>query len=434
MVVGALAGNVRGTYMRYDTAVILKRLFLVERMLVVSQAGWLPGIADFNMKTALPKMLWEDALTADALRERVFELRFPNRMLEIGDDAPLVNLLRFAQAAPSAPAFLMALAKVFKPALRKAFNSYLELADDLGDGPTYRFMRLATEELRGQIEQIEASLARVFETDPEEGRRSADWVRRLQQLLAEIGGIGLDPPRAGSDLPAVERPFTPAETPARDAQFHNLRFYWPDIIDPTFPYGEGLRLQLRSAVSHFNEVWAVENAGFILHTYADDLGWEFIRDAARWVYDESRHVRMGYERLKTWGFEDRELPLGTYIYDSCRGQDPLYRIGMLFYFESKNIGKKMERKKSFELLEDRMSQHDMDFDWADESIHTSYGKTWLSALLKLRGENPEDYTAIKTECERLVAAVLETAEERERVEVRRVAEHMIERAQQLARR
>ncbi|HPC61185.1 MAG TPA: hypothetical protein PKX23_11030, partial [Verrucomicrobiota bacterium] len=39
MVVEALAGNVRGTYMRYDTAVILKRLFLVERMLVVSQAG-----------------------------------------------------------------------------------------------------------------------------------------------------------------------------------------------------------------------------------------------------------------------------------------------------------------------------------------------------------------------------------------------------------
>ena len=116
---------------------------------------------------------------------------------------------------------------------------------------------------------------------------------------------------------------------------------------PLFPYGDGIRLQLRSAVSHVNEVWAVETGGAILHAFADDLGWEFIYDAARWTYDESRHMRMGYERLKTWGYPPEEIPLGSYIYDSARGQDPVIRLGMLHYFETKNIGKKTKRAEAF---------------------------------------------------------------------------------------
>ena len=145
----------------------------------------------------------------------------------------------------------------------------------------------------------------------------------------------------------AQRPFRLAEIPARDPRFHLCRYYWPDVVDPAFPYGDGVRLQLRSAVSHFNEVWAVETGGAVLHAFADDLGWEFIYDAARWTYDESRHTRMGYERLKSWGYRPDEIPLGSYIYDSARGQDPVIRLGMLHYFETKNIGKKTKRAEAF---------------------------------------------------------------------------------------
>ncbi|MFE0504273.1 hypothetical protein ACWF7H_19870 [Peribacillus butanolivorans] len=54
--------------------------------LVIGQAGWLSGIPYFDIKMKLPKMMWEDAMTANELRNRVYELRFPSRMLEIGDD------------------------------------------------------------------------------------------------------------------------------------------------------------------------------------------------------------------------------------------------------------------------------------------------------------------------------------------------------------
>ena len=48
------------------------------------------------------------------------------------------------------------------------------------------------------------------------------------------------------------------QEPARDERYFLSSFYWPDIVDPSYAYGHGVRLQLRSAISHLNEVWAVD--------------------------------------------------------------------------------------------------------------------------------------------------------------------------------
>lgn len=199
-----------------------------------------------------------------------------------------------------------------------------------------------------------------------------------------------------------------------------------------YPYGSGLKLQLRSAISHVNEVWAVETGGAILHAFAEQLGWEFIYDAARWTYDEARHTRMGYERLRQWGFEAGEIPLGSYIYDSAAGQEAIYRLGMLHYFETKNIGKKTGRAREFASYEDKVSQHDMDFDWADETIHAHYGRRWHEAL---REKYPERIPAVEDvhrRCDELVAEEVARATEADREETVRVAEAMIEKATRIA--
>jgi hypothetical protein len=125
------------------------------------------------------------------------------------------------------------------------------------------------------------------------------------------------------------------------------------------------------------------------------LGWEFVFDAARWTYDESRHCRMGYDRLLGWGFAPEEMPLGTYIYDSARGQEPLYRLGMLFYFETKNIGKKTQRAEAFARLDDQVSRHDMEFDWA-ETIHAHYGAAGSMPCTASRTRRPSQS---RTRCE-----------------------------------
>lgn len=422
----------RGKFMRYDTAVILKRYFLCERALVIGQAGWLSGIPYYDVKMSLPKILWEDAMTAHELRNRVYELRFPSRMLEIGDDQSLVDLIHQSFNAPNPLAFVMGLSRVFKPALKQAYIDYLELADVLGDGPTHRFLELAVKDKEYQIQTLEKYILHYLEKEDAESITAAEqWVEKLRNKLHQIGGIGIENCN-GLEVGLSDKVFTPSEVPNRDDRFIPVRFYWPDIVDKSFPYGEGVKLQLRSAISHLNEIWAVENAGFILHEFAGELGWDFIYDAARWVYDESRHCTMGYERLKQWGFEENELPLGTYIYDSCKGKDPIYRLGMLFYFESKNIGKKPERIKSFAEFNDQISQHDMDFDWADETIHTAYGKRWLSAILEKRGLDPKDYQKIKDECDRLVDDVINSVSKEEIEQITQITENMIKKAKQVA--
>ncbi|MCB0153388.1 MAG: DUF455 family protein [Anaerolineae bacterium] len=423
----------RGQWLRLDSAKILKRFFFCERALVKSQAGWLAGIADFEVKLTLPYHFWQDALTAHALRERVFELKFPNRMLEIGDDQPLIDVFEEAVNAPSDAAFVLSLARLYKPALLAVYRDYVAQADPLADGPILRALRLAAEEKAEQIALLTQAANEMLKAAPERRHAAEAWVAALSERLGQVGGLSLDPPQAVVE--PVELPgrtvFELAQVPARDSRFHLCRYYWPDIVEPDFPYGDGMQLQLRSAVSHLNEVWAVESGGAVLHAFADDLEWEFIYDAARWTYDEARHARMGYDRLRAWGYEPGEMPLGSHIYDSAHSQDPAVRLGMLHYFETKNIGKKTKRANAFGSYQDRMSQHDMDFDWADETIHATYGKRWLDALREQYPERVPDIEALRETCETLVAAEVDSASEAERTETRQIAQAMIAKAQRV---
>jgi hypothetical protein len=425
----------RARLLRLDAATILKRYYLCERSLVISQAGWIAGTTPFEVKMALARFLWEDALAADMLRERVFELRYPSRMLEIGEDKSLVVLFNEVINAPSAAAFILGLAQVLKPAMLAAYRDYLDEADELTDGPILRFLRLALAEKAGQIAQLTRFTGEMLSAIPPDRRQEAlAWVSALSDSLIQLGAVSVKTPQTLAEpikLPG-QSDFQPAEIPARDPSFHLCHYYWPDIIDSNFAYGEGLRLQVRSAVSHLNEVWAVETGGAILQAFADTLAWEFIYDTARWTYDKSRHARMGFERLKAWGFTPADIPLGTYIYDSARGQPPIIRLGMLHYFETKNIGKKSKRAQAFASYQDKLSQHDMDFDWADETLHAAYGQRWHK---QLHESSPDQFPAledVRRRCDELIAAEVARATEAERAEIRRVAEAMLRKAERLA--
>ena len=421
----------RGRWMRLDAARILKRYFFCERSLILSQGAWLAAIAPFEVKTVLPAFLWQDAMIAHALRERVFELRFPSRMMEIGEDQALVGLFDAALDAPNAEAFVLSLARVYKPVLLAAYREYEQLADVLADGPILRSLRMAIDEKTEQIAELTSMAQAMLQAAPHHAAVAEAWVATLSLHLAQLGGVGVAPPQTVADAGEMpgRKAFTLPMTAARDPAFHLCRFYWPDVIDPAFPYGDGVQLQLRSAVSHINEIWAVETGGIILHAFGERLGWDFIYDAARWTYDESRHARMGYERLKSWGFPPEEIPLGSYIYDSAREQDATIRLGMLHYFATKNIGKKTQRAEAFASYDDKVSQHDMDFDWADETIHAAYGRRWLDALRAQQPDVTPDIDTIRRRCDDLVAAETTSATEAERDEIHAVARAMLDKAE-----
>jgi uncharacterized ferritin-like protein (DUF455 family) len=426
-----LSPEPRARWMRLDTAQLLKRFFFCERSLLVSEAAWIPAIAPLEIKTGLARFIWQGAETAQALRERVFELRFPSRLLEEeGADRALIELFSGVKDSPSVLAFLLSIGKVFLPALRDAYRAYLEASDEIADGPTHRFLSLALSEKDEQIGVFEGWAQSRLAQPPELREEASAWSQAVADRLAEVGGVGVGPSPSAvttGPLPGAKAYVIP-DKPARDSRFWPCRFYWPDVVDAEYPYGEGIQLQLRSAISHLNEVWAVEAGAVMLSAFADVLPWEWIHDSARWTYDESRHCRMGYERLMTWGFDPAEIPLGTYIYESASGQDPIYRMGMLYFFETKNIRHKPVRAKMFHTYGDALSEHDMDFDWADETIHAGYGKHWLKELLAVRGEDPAAYDQIRERCGKLVSDYVCTATPQEITEIKRVAAALTEKA------
>jgi uncharacterized ferritin-like protein (DUF455 family) len=424
----------RARWMRLSTAQILKRFHFCERSLVLSASAWLPHLASLEIKTRLPLLIWQNAESAHALRERVFELRYPSRLMEAeGADAPLVRLFDQLRGAPFPAAFVLALGSTLLPALRDAYKEYLRCSDPLADAPTHRFLALSLAEKEQQIGTVSRWAEEELSRAPANRSAAQSWNDTMAKKLTALGGVGTEhAPSAVSieDLKGSRRLDIPAK-PARDPRYWACRFYWPDNVDPAFPYGEGIRLQLRSAVSHLNEVWAIETGGIILETFASVLPWEWIRDAARWTYDEARHCQMGLERLAAWGFEPAEIPLGTYIYESASGEDPIYRLGMLFFFETRNIGRKPERIDAFQKLGDAASEHDMDFDWADETIHAGYGKRWLEVLLKACGKEAT-MDQIRERCGNLVNAMVLRATSEEIAALRARAEVLMAKAQNLA--
>jgi Protein of unknown function (DUF455) len=435
-----LTSEQRARWMRFDTAQLLKRFFFCERSLAVSEAAWIPAIAPLEIKTNLARYIWQSAETANSLRERVFELRFPSRLLEQeGNDGVLIELFNAVRHAPSVSAFLLSLGKVLLPALRGAYQAYLEASDVIADGPTHRFLKLALAEKAEQITSVELWIKNSTSQNSEAHAEAVAWANEFAKRLSAIGGLGVEP--SVTSVPAGPLPGAKVHSipvhPARDPRFWPCRFYWPDIVDPSYPYGEGMQLQLRSAISHLNEVWAIEAGGVILSAFADVLPWEWIYNSARWTYDESRHCRMGYERLMAWELDPAGIPLGTYIYESATTSNeadvPTSLLGMLYFFETKNIRHKPERKRLFHCYGDLLSEHDMDFDWADETLHASYGKRWLKELLAARGQDSGAYEDVRKHCERLVNDYVGTATSAEITDLKLVADRLLDRAKHFRR-
>ncbi|HUO33749.1 MAG TPA: DUF455 family protein [Candidatus Acidoferrum sp.] len=427
----------RARWMRNDVAQLLKRFFFCERSLVVSAAAWIPAVAPLEIKIGLARYIWQSAETAHALRNRVFELRFPNRILEEqGADRTLIDLFDSIKESPSVPAFLQSVGRVLLPSLRDAYKEYLDASDPIADGPTHRFLSLAHAEKIEQIAAFERWGDLVLAENPEFREEASSWSEAIADRLSAIGGVGVGQPPPTSTswgkLPGAKAYSVPAQ-PARDSRFWPCRFYWPDVVDSSYPYGEGVQLQIRSAISHLNEVWAIETGALILSSFAHVLPWDLIHNSARWTYDEARHCQMGYQRLMSWGFEPAEIPLGTYIYESASGQDPIYRLGMLYFFETKNIRHKPTRAHLFHTYGDSLSEHDMDFDWADETIHAGYGRHWLKELLIVRGQDPNAHEEVRAHCMKLVSDCVGTATPEEVAAIRRVADALMAKAARISR-
>lgn len=427
----------RAVLMVADAAKTLKRLYFLHREGVIAQAGWTPGTVHWETKLLWPEFLWQDALTVAGLRERVLELRFPERRIEPGEDAALIAWWRgLWRDAPGDAAFAEAAQTALKPFLREAFVRYLALADALDDAPTVRLLRHAVADLDEQQARLERARSDIGEVYPAAELAAArDWAGRVRAQLEAVGVddlVGEKPCTPPPDAIGLGgRPFAIAREGRRDPRFSFSRIPWPDSLDPARGAGQGFELQVRQAQAHLNEIWAAEMAAAVIFDLADEGPPEFLPEAARWCFDEIRHCRMGYTRFQEWGFQKREMPMGSFSYDAGARVDAITRLGIIYYFETTYIHTKSERARSFAEFGDRTSSHDMDFDWADELIHTHYGKKWLDHFIARRGLTltPQD---IKVAAEGAVAQIRREATPADRQRIEELYHATMTRARELA--
>lgn len=427
--------DTRAHLMVEDSANLLKRYYFVQRALVLLQAGWTPGCEHWHSKLLLPEFLWQDALVAKELRQRVLELRYPERKILPGDDAPFLALWQRLADAPTSFAFTEGLRQVIKPLLRAVYQTYLDTADHLDDGPTIRIIHQALWDIDDQLRRWDEAAGDAHAVYPTEMEAAQVWVAGLETLSQPLfNWLTQWPVREAA--PTFEpadfggRPFAISRTGVRDKRFDTVKFPWPDALYQRHP-GEGMELQVRQATHHLNEIWATEMAAACIYDLADAAPPEFLDDAARWCYDEVRHCRMGFSRFAQWGFALEEMPIGTFSYDAGANADPLTRLGIIFYFETAFIHTKWERFKIFGDAGDRVSSHDMDFDWADEQIHTHYGSRWLKYFLKKQNDSrqPMDF---RPDAEACVAQIRAAATPQDYDATERLYQQVMARARQLA--
>ena len=164
-------------------------------------------------------------------------------------------------------------------------------------------------------------------------------------------------------------------------------------------------MQVWSAISHFNEIWAAEVVAASLWDF-DNQPWDFYLDLARWAWDETRHSTMGYRALQGWGWDVPDLiPWGNALYNAMGPMPPIQRLALLYYYEDGLLraGTKQIELKILESAQDDGSAQDMDFDWADEAIHVSFGYTWLRHLLGDSNAGKEELTRLTDEAREIVA-------------------------------
>jgi hypothetical protein len=361
-----------------ESARLLKRLYLTERETMRALGAWHISLANHELKVATPRDWWHDSLHADALRNRVLELRYPRRDVDSDHDPGLVAFLGELTKAKTDAEFALGVYEVVKPALVRAYRAYQASGDALNDAPS--FYRLShnlidEEQHLGEIVPLLAAL-------PAEERKAARaWVDYLDVYLASIGGLLGDGTRSEPPLdhPCAGRPtYAIPERCVRDPRF------LPAVVEsPGRPPTTVREQQVWMAIDHANEIWAVEVPGAFMWAFPD-MPWQFYLDVARWGYDELRHALMGIRRLDAWGFEmGVDYPMVGDPYHAIleKGGGLLEVLALLYYFERQAPPIKQRDTRHYHELGDAASGQDCDYDWADEAIHLRFGYTWLQHLL-----------------------------------------------------
>jgi hypothetical protein len=189
-----LPADLRELYGRYDVEAIARRVRnfrYAEEWTMMVLAGWIATIPEVPVKTGLGKIVWDCAQSADALGNRLPELRCGRKAVE-ASEAANTGFAEFVQALaePETPDLtiekLAGVFDVLKPHLLAVYERTMRETDQITDAPTIELLEDAVRRTRKHVAWGDEVLERLCDTDGKRERRR----RRVTALRARLEACG----------------------------------------------------------------------------------------------------------------------------------------------------------------------------------------------------------------------------------------------------
>lgn len=369
-----------------DMAILLRRLFEVEREFIRTATTLIYRVGEPDLKYLLCQHVWEAAGHARFLRERGRELAGfgPGESVAAG----VRRIFDEAVMPEDANVALAGFYRVLKPALLASYRHYLQATHHLADWPSLRLV----EEFIADEERHAREIAPFLRAD-----EAGAWAAHLGDALAAHGGWLEREPRAplpdGFVWEHVRRTYRHPETCNRgryptcssvfshDPQETPIVRQW--LVDPQT---DARVIRIMVYVWLMMEMDAVDYLATVFYD-TPDAPFDLHHDLARHLWDESRHSQFGYRQLPKLGVDLMTLEHSLDLYNILVQMSPHERYAMMtMEFEAGSFPTKATVMDRVRELNDFEADTLLAFDRNDEQNHVRYGHRWLPAIMALFGE------------------------------------------------
>lgn len=373
-----------GTFTVQQNLELLGRYRYVEVQFLELMGNWAHTMVDADIKIGFGRHMFQDSVHADLLGKRIPELKGRSQHFHsIPPSDEFVKLLEKIWQEPDELLRMVALYRVLKPELVRAYRRHLNHLELPADEPTGYILQLIADEERDHIEWGEKTISRLL-SGANRNNEADTWEQSLSKELEESGSIWGEGKKPGTHTFKKTHPYS--KLPVRDSR-------WSIMPNPaefkekdwSFDTNEGKLHLLHDLLN--SEFITVERMGLIISDFPE-IPWQMKLDMARQAWDEARHAEIVQRRLEELGGHVGMFPTSCFGWEQdVNRPDPLERLALSnMTFESESCKHLRDWIAKAKKTGDTRSLQLVEFLLADEVNHVLYGVHWIDELTK---DDPE---------------------------------------------
>ncbi len=362
----------------------LQRYRFIHERLVFVGAAQLPSRHNWDLKVSIGRHIYEDAEAADQLRTRVSHLRTP--LAAVGQEPVVILGLLMDELlhARSDCEWLAGVYTVIKPALIEAYQNHVKRTQQVVDQPTIRIMRTLLLDLEDQVQWGKSMIEQLKSEQAWDSAEAQAFCTILHRCIEDAGGINGEGKRS-AHLPERVRSFEAYQLPKKSQRD-------PRTMGETILFRSSMGVKFNDPIQdrivgmmrvRQEEMTAAELIAAVLCSQKG-MPWAFYLNLARHLWDEVRHALFGQAALDAEGYDWRSRSQYTSDYDVNIEKIPSAQYAWLAIGIEEGAMKRPGKVNEFEFCRDEAKHPLMtqfqDYDWADEVVHATFGRTWTPEL------------------------------------------------------